>query len=77
MGPTARCRVLISLGRGNYQSLPCDSTEAAAATAFVGHPSSDPIDAPVPLVVDSPFVFSSRDIPTQATLCVGQFVAPE
>jgi serpin B len=52
-------------------------TEAAAATAFVGTKSSDPVDTPVPLVFDHPFVFLIRDVPTDATLFVGQFVTPE
>jgi serpin B len=54
-----------------------EGTEAAAATAFVGSQTSAPIDTPVPLVFDHPFVFLIRDVPTDATLFVGQFVSPE
>jgi serpin B len=53
-----------------------EGTEAAAATAFVGSQHGAPTDTPVPLVFDHPFVFLIRDVPTDATLFVGQFVTP-
>ena len=52
-----------------------EGTEAAAATAFVDQLMSVP-PTPVPLTFDHPFVFLIRDIPTNATLFVGQFVTP-
>jgi serpin B len=49
-------------------------TEAAAATAVVGGPTSAPPSAT--LVVDRPFVFFIRDRPTGAILFVGRVVDP-
>lgn len=51
-------------------------TEAAAATAFVASVVSEPPPG-TPLVFDHPFVFLVRDIATDATLFVGQYVVPD
>jgi serpin B len=49
-------------------------TEAAAATAVVIGPTSAP--EPAKLVVDKPFLFFIRDLPTGAILFVGRVVDP-
>lgn len=51
-------------------------TEAAAATAFISIPSSIPPPG-TPIEFNHPFVFLIRDIETNATLFVGQFVQPD
>jgi serpin B len=53
-----------------------EGTEAAAATAVVMIKQSAPPPGE-PLTFDRPFVFYIRDIPTNATLFVGQFVTPD
>jgi serpin B len=50
-------------------------TEAAAATAVIMEPTSLP-PPPIRLVIDRPFVFVIRDIPTGALLFVGRVVDP-
>jgi serpin B len=50
-------------------------TEAAAATAVVMRTTAMPA-GPVKLVVDRPFFFALRDLPTGATLFVGHIVDP-
>lgn len=52
-----------------------DGTEAAAATAVLGAPTSAPVDPPIPFVVDRPFLFFIRD-KTGAVLFSGQVVDP-
>lgn len=52
-----------------------EGTEAAAATAFVAVVVSEP-PPPVPVRFDRPFVFYVRDVASDATLFIGQFVAP-
>jgi serpin B len=52
-----------------------EGTVAAAATAFVGVPTSAP-PTPIPVVFDHPFVFFIRDIETNALLFVGHYANP-
>jgi len=52
-----------------------DGTEAAAATAVIGGPTSAPIDQPVPFVIDRPFLFFIRD-ESGAVLFSGHVVDP-
>ena len=49
-------------------------TEAAAATAFLARPISEPVS--IPVVFDHPFVFFIRDIETNALLFVGHYANP-
>jgi serpin B len=51
-------------------------TEAAAATAVVIGVTSAPVDEPVELTVDRPFVFALRDTETGALLFLGRVVDP-
>lgn len=51
-------------------------TEAAAATAIVGRETSAPVDPPKKVVVDKPYLFFIRDVPTGAVLFTGRVVAP-
>ena len=50
-------------------------TEAAAATAIVGRESAAPSD-PKKVVVDKPYLFFIRDVPTGAILFTGRVVTP-
>ncbi len=52
-------------------------TEAAAATGIVGGTTSAPIDQPVVLTIDRPFIYFIRDIATQSILFVGRVVNPD
>ncbi len=52
-----------------------EGTEAAAATAVVVSATSAPLD-PVELVVDRPFLFAIRDVPTGAVLFLGRVLDP-
>jgi serpin B len=51
-------------------------TEAAAATAVVAGVVSAPIEEPVQLRVDRPFLFALRDLPTGAVLFLGRVTDP-
>ncbi len=51
-------------------------TEAAAATAAVMRATSAPLDGPVVLTLDRPFVFAIRDNPTGAVLFLGHIGDP-
>jgi len=51
-------------------------TEAAAATAIVGRETSATIDPPKKVVVDKPYLFFIRDVPTGLVLFTGRVVAP-
>jgi serpin B len=53
-----------------------EGTVAAAATAFVGVGVSAPIDPPIPVAFDHPFVFFVRDIETNALLFLGHYANP-
>jgi len=50
-------------------------TEAAAATGVIVAPTAMPV-APTPFVVDQPFIYMIRDIPTGALVFVGRVVDP-
>ncbi len=51
-------------------------TEAAAATVVLAYPVSLPVNPPVPVVLDRPFLYRIIDDRTSATLFVGQVVNP-
>ena len=51
-------------------------TEAAAATVVLAYPTSAPVNAPVPVVLDRPFLYRIVDDQSGATLFVGQVVNP-
>jgi serpin B len=51
-------------------------TEAAAATAVVIGVTSAPVEEPVELTADRPFVFALRDTGTGAILFLGRVVDP-
>jgi serpin B len=51
-------------------------TEAAAATAVVMGTTSVPVEAPVTMRVDRPFIFLLRDVPTGAVVFMGRVVDP-
>jgi serpin B len=50
-------------------------TEAAAATAVIVGPTAAP-GAPIPFVIDQPFVYLIRDIPTGTVVFIGRVVDP-
>jgi serpin B len=53
-----------------------NGTEAAAATAIGMATTSAPIDPPVDLVIDRPFLFAVRDVPTGAVVFLGRIGDP-
>jgi serpin B len=52
-----------------------EGTVAAAATAFIGVPTSAP-SVIIPIVLDHPFVFFVRDVQSNALLFVGHYANP-
>jgi len=52
-------------------------TEAAAATAITGREASAPVDSPKTVLVDKPYLFFVRDLPTGAVLFTGRVLSPE
>lgn len=53
-----------------------DGIEAAAATITLVRPTSGPIEPPVPVILDRPFVFRVIDDESGATLFLGQITDP-
>lgn len=53
-----------------------DGTEAAAATVVLAYPTSGPAVAPVPVVLDRPFLYRIIDDTSGATLFMGQITDP-
>ena len=53
-----------------------EGTEAAAATAVIMLTSAAPVDEPIELVIDRPFVFVLRDTATEAVLFIGRVSDP-
>ena len=53
-----------------------EGTEAAAATAVIMARSSIPINEPISLVLDRPFMFSIMHNPTGTVLFMGRVVQP-
>lgn len=51
-------------------------TEAAAATVALMYPTSAPVQAPIPVVLDRPFIYRIVDDRTGATLFIGQVLDP-
>ena len=51
-------------------------TEAAAATVAIGYPTSAPLNPPVPVVLDRPFLYRIIDNDTGTTLFIGQVLDP-
>jgi serpin B len=51
-------------------------TEAAAATAVIMKETAMPVDPPVEVTIDQPFIFLIRDIDTNAILFVGRVLNP-
>ena len=51
-------------------------TEAAAATAVIMKETAMPVDPPVEVTIDRPFIFLIRDIDTSAILFVGRVLNP-
>jgi serpin B len=53
-----------------------DGTEAAAATVVLGVAESAPMDPPVPVILDRPFLYRIIDDETGVTLFIGQVLKP-
>lgn len=53
-----------------------DGTEAAAATAAVAGVTSAPVDQPVPVTADRPFLFVIHEVATGAPLFIGRVTDP-
>jgi serpin B len=51
-------------------------TEAAAATVALAYPTSAPLNPPVPVVLDRPFLYRIIDDDTGTTLFIGQVLDP-
>jgi len=51
-------------------------TEAAAATAVIMKETAMPVDPPVEVTIDHPFIFLIRDVKTGAVLFVGRVLNP-
>jgi len=53
-----------------------EGTEAAAASAAIGMPTSAPMEEPIELVLDRPFVFAIRDNVSGEVLFLGRLADP-
>ena len=60
-----------------FVSVDEEGTEAAAATAVIVGETSAPIDPPIEVTMDRPFIFIIRDIDTGAILFVGRVLNPD
>jgi len=68
--------VLDAVLHETYLAMDEEGTEAAAATAAVFRDVGAPINPPVPVVLDRPFLFRIYDQQTGATLFLGQVLDP-
>jgi serpin B len=59
-----------------WVSIDEQGTEAAAATVVLATTTSAPANAPVPVILDRPFLYRIFDHETRATLFIGQVVDP-
>lgn len=77
LGITADDRlVLTKVVHETFLAVDEDGTEAAAATAAVFDVTSAPIDEPVPVVLDRPFILRILDPISGATLFLGLIADP-
>ena len=53
-----------------------EGTEAAAATAVIMEATAAPVDEPIELTIDRPFVFALEDLPTETLLFLGRVTDP-
>lgn len=59
-----------------WLSMDEQGTEAAAATAVIGEATSAPVEEPVPVILDRPFLFRIVDTESGATLFLGRVMDP-
>ena len=59
-----------------YVAMNEEGTEAAAATVVLMYPTSAPVQQPVAVVLDRPFLYRIIDDQTGATLFIGQVLDP-
>ena len=59
-----------------YVAMNEEGTEAAAATVVLGYPTSAPVQQPIPVVLDRPFIYRIIDDQSGATLFIGQVLDP-
>jgi serpin B len=59
-----------------YVAMNEEGTEAAAATVVLMYPTSAPLQQPIPVVLDRPFLYRIIDDQSGATLFIGQVLDP-
>ncbi len=59
-----------------YVAMNEEGTEAAAATVVLAYPTSAPVQQPIPVVLDRPFLYRIIDDQSGATLFIGQVMNP-